>query len=149
MSPLHTNGKNSRSTEDARKTCNRSSSQVSSLEDEKVNNEGRLSSLHHSIYLVQILTKRNSAMTSPSREKYITRANGKTNQDAVYWINLARAQDKGLQFWPTWSHAIIVCSTVSADCIHKVISQNGERTLFERLSTPQPAPKIVLKNAWQ
>ena len=35
------------------------------------------SSLRHSIHLVQIQTKRNSAMTSPSREKYSTRANGK------------------------------------------------------------------------
>ena len=30
-----------------------------------------------------------------------------------------------------------------------MISENGEQTLFERLSTPRPAPKIVLKSAWQ
>ena len=36
-----------------------------------------------------------------------------------------------------------------ADCIYKVISQKGERTLFKRLSTPRPAPKIALKGAWQ
>ena len=73
----------------------------------------------------------------------------KTNQDAVYWINLARAQDKGLQFWQTRSHAIIVCSSVPADCIYKVISQRGEKALFERLSTPRLAPKIVLKSNWR
>ena len=36
-----------------------------------------------------------------------------------------------------------------ADSIYKVISQKKERTVFERLSTPRPAPKIVLKSAWQ
>ena len=55
----------------------------------------------------------------------------------------------GLQFWQTRSHATIVCISVPADCIDKVISQKGERTLYERLSTPGPAPKRVLKSAWQ
>ena len=36
-----------------------------------------------------------------------------------------------------------------ADCIYKVISQHGEGTLFERLSTLRFAPKIVFKSAWQ
>ena len=36
-----------------------------------------------------------------------------------------------------------------AESIHKVISQKGERTLIERLSTLRPAPKVVLKSAWQ
>ena len=73
----------------------------------------------------------------------------KPRQDAVYWINFAQAQEKGLQFWQTRSHAIIVYNSVPADCIYKVISQKGERTLYERLSSPRPAPKIILKSAWQ
>ena len=72
----------------------------------------------------------------------------KTDQDAVFWINLARARDKGLQFWHRRSHAISVCSFLPADCIYKVISQREEKTLFERLSTPRLAPKIVLKSKW-
>ena len=72
----------------------------------------------------------------------------KTRQDAVYWINLARAQDKGLRFWQSRSHAVIVYSSVPADCIYKVISEKGERIWFERLLTPRPAPKIVLKITW-
>ena len=35
-----------------------------------------------------------------------------------------------------------------ADCICRVISRNGDRTLFERLSTPRPAPKVTLKSNW-
>ena len=53
-------------------------------------------------------------------------------------VSFARAQDKRPQFWQTRSHAIIAHSSVPADCIHKVISQKGERILFERLSTPRP-----------
>ena len=73
----------------------------------------------------------------------------KTTQDAVCWVNLTRAQDKGLRFCQTRSHAAIVYNCVPADCIYKVICQKRERIFFERLSTPRPAPKIVLKSAWQ
>ena len=57
-----------------------------------------------------------------------------TNQDAVYLIHF---------------HAIIVCSSVLAHNIYKVISQKRKKTLFERLITPRPAPKIVRKGNWQ
>ena len=33
----------------------------------------------------------------------------------MYWIHLSRAQEKGLQFWQTRSHAIIVHDSVPAD----------------------------------
>ena len=72
----------------------------------------------------------------------------KRNQDAVYWIKLSRAQDQGLQFWQTKSLAVIVNDPVPADCIYRVISQKGDRILFERLSTPRPAPKVTLKAHW-
>ena len=62
---------------------------------------------------------------------------------------LSRAQDQGLQFGQTKSHAIIVHSPVPADCIYRVISQTGDRISFERLSTPRPAPKVTLKSSWQ
>ena len=58
-------------------------------------------------------------------------------------------QDKGLRFWQKTSHAVIENSSVPADCVNRVTSEKGERTLFERLSTPRPARKIVLKSAWQ
>ena len=38
---------------------------------------------------------------------------------------------------------------VPAECIYKVISQGGDRILFERLSTPRPAPKVTPKSNWQ
>ena len=63
--------------------------------------------------------------------KKCTTSHWKRNQDAV-----------------TMSHAIIAHSPVPADCIYRVISQNGDRILFERLSTPRPAPKVTVKSNW-
>ena len=54
-----------------------------------------------------------------------------------------------IEFWQTKSQAIIVQDPVPAECIYKVISQNGDRILFERHSTPRPAPKVTLKSSWQ
>ena len=73
----------------------------------------------------------------------------KTSQDGVYWVNVSRAKDKGPQFWQARSHAVIENNSVPAHCINQVMSQKGEGTLFERLSTPRPAQKRVLKSAWQ
>ena len=72
----------------------------------------------------------------------------KRNQDAVSWVTLFRAQDQGLRFWQTKSHAIIVQDPEPAESIYKVIFQNGDRILFERLSNPRPAPKVTLKSNW-
>ena len=55
------------------------------------------------------------------------------------------AQDQGLRFKQTNESAIIVRNLVPADCIFWVISQKGDRTLFERLSTPRLAPKVTLR----
>ena len=66
----------------------------------------------------------------------------KRNQDAVSWAKFSRAQDQGSQFWQTKPHAIIVHDPVPAELHLQAISQNGDRRLFERLSTPRPAPKV-------
>ena len=72
----------------------------------------------------------------------------KSNQDAVDWVKLSRAQEEGLRFWQTKSHATFVHNPVPADCICRVISQQGDRILFERLSTPRPALNVTLKSNW-
>ena len=67
----------------------------------------------------------------------------KYSQDAVYWIRLAKAQEKGLTFWQT-KVSRHYFSRFSAG----VGSDNGEKTLYQRLFTPRPAPKIILKSVW-
>ena len=47
----------------------------------------------------------------------------KHSQDAMYWIHFGRAQEKGLAFWQTKSHAIIAYSIIPPDCVERVISQ--------------------------
>ena len=88
----------------------------------------------------------NNDLSKPRKVRYYSK--WKPHQDAVYWIHLARAQEKGLQFWQTRSHAIVVHDSVPADCIEKVVSMQGDETLYHRLSTPRPAPKIILKDVW-
>ena len=54
-----------------------------------------------------------TTMISESQEKYTTRTSGTNiSQDAVYWVTLEKAQDKGLQFWQTRSHTIILSDSV-------------------------------------
>ena len=69
-------------------------------------------------------------------------------EEDVYWINLSRAQDYGLNFWPTQSHAIIVYQSVPKDCVERVVSENGDRQLFTRQLTPRQAPKATFRNSW-
>ena len=110
--------------------CNQSLGQDSSLEDENAK-EDRPSSSHLSTHSEQSRRRRNQRWPLQAEKSYsVTR---KIRQDAVYWINLARAQDKGLQFWQTRSHVIVVSSSVLADCIYKLISQKGERTIWKTL----------------
>ena len=42
-------------------------------------------------------------------------------QNTVYWCNLKVAHGKGLQFYQTRSKAIILCNTLPATCIEKVV----------------------------
>ena len=64
---------------------------------------------------------------------------------AVYRITLGRAQKKGLQFWQTRSHAIILFDSVPADCIEKVVHLQGDKILYQRVCTPRLAPKMYSK----
>ena len=63
--------------------------------------------------------------TVPQKVHY--HSHWKRDQDVVYRVKLSRAQDQGLQFWQTKSQAIILNDPVLAECIYKVISQNGDR----------------------
>ena len=71
------------------------------------------------------------------RRKAHNKTECKRAQDAVHWIHLARAQEKGITFWQTKSHAIIAHKTVLPDCIERVISQKGETTLYQQQQQQQ------------
>ena len=97
----------------------------------------------------QIQMKKHPVMTSQCPRKCTITAIGNMIKIPRIGEKLSRAQDQGFRFWQTKSSAIIVHNPVPANCIYKVISQNGHRTLFERISTPRPAPKVTLGCNWQ
>ena len=98
-------------------------------------------------FLVEILKKKNFMTITQFLKKRIVTVIGKAIKMQCIGQEKSRAQDRRLQFWQTKSHAIIVHSLVPADSIFQAISQKGDRVLFERLSTPQPAPKVTFKKA--
>ena len=65
------------------------------------------------------------------------RTRWKVYQNAVYWINLKSAQDRGLEFWQKNSNAIILDDSVPADWLEKVVSHQSGEILNQkiRLST--------------
>ena len=86
--------------------------------------------------------KNDSMVTYQSREKFTKRASGNTLRTPSTGSIWPR------KFWQTRSRAIVAHDSEPADCIDKVVSENGEKTLYQRLSTPRPAPKIILKSVW-
>ena len=47
-------------------------------------------------------------------------------QNMVYWCNLMLAQKRGLQFYQTRSHAIVLYNTLPAICIEKAVCMKSE-----------------------
>ena len=54
----------------------------------------------------------------------------RVSQDAVYWVDICRAQRMRSQFFQTRSHEIILCDTLPPICIEKVVSRETEEVLF-------------------
>ena len=72
----------------------------------------------------------------------------RNDQNAVYWVELSRAQDLGLQFGQTKSNAIIVHQSVPFRCIDRVVGDNRGRIIFQRILTPRPGRKVTLRDTW-
>ena len=74
----------------------------------------------------------------------------KRHQDAVYWVDINLAMNKGLTFYQTRSNAIILHGTLPAYCIPKVARMDtGEATYEKVFMSPRPPPKISLKHDWK
>ena len=53
----------------------------------------------------------------------------KKHQDTVYWVDFQLAQQKGLKFYQTRSNAIILCDTLPAYCISKVVVMKSKELI--------------------
>ena len=117
MSLFHSNGKNSCFTEDALMMSLQSLGQDSSLEEKRTKRDDKPSSSHLSTRSGDNPDEEEPSDDLLKQRKVHSHSKWKPRHDADYWINLARAQEKGLQFWQTRSHVIIVYNTVLAFCI--------------------------------
>ena len=48
--------------------------------------------------------------------------------NAVHWFVLRLAQNKGLEFWQTINHAIILYCSMPAECLVKIVKRNLDDT---------------------
>ena len=73
----------------------------------------------------------------------------KKHQNTVYWVDINLALKKGLKFYQTRSNAIILCDTLPAYCIPKIVRMETEEIISEKVyETPRLPPKISLKHDW-
>ena len=85
----------------------------------------------------------------PRRAQYVHNA-WKRHQDAVYWVDINLAIEKGLTFYQTRSNAIILQETLPAYCIPKVVRLKTGEVLYEKVyMSPRPPPKISVKHEWK
>ena len=73
----------------------------------------------------------------------------KRHQDTVYSVDIQLGQRKGLKFYQLRSNAIILCDTLPAYCISKVIVMNSAEIIYQKVFvSPRPPPKISYKDNW-
>ena len=84
----------------------------------------------------------------PRHAQYLHNA-WKRHQDAVNWVDIDLAIQKGLKFYQTRSNAIILQETLPAYCIPKVVRLKTGEVLYGKVCmSPRPPPKISLKHEW-
>ena len=87
-------------------------------------------------------------LNAPRHAQYLHNA-WKRHQDAVYWVDINLAIEKGLtlSFYQTRSNAIILQETFPAYCIPKVVRLKTGEVLYEKsYMSPRPPPKISLRH---
>ena len=85
----------------------------------------------------------------PRHAQYLHKA-WKRHQDAVYWVDINLAINKGLTFYQTRSNAIIFQETLPAYCIPKVVRMETGEVWHEKVDmSPRRPSQISLKNEWK
>ena len=82
----------------------------------------------------------------PRRAQYSHSA-WKKHQDAVFWVDINLAIQKGLTFYQNRSNAIILQGKLPAYCIPQVVRlKTGELLCEKSYMSPRPPPKISLRH---
>ena len=70
--------------------------------------------------------------------------------DAVYWVEINLANEKGSTFYQTRSNAIILQEALPAYCIPKFVRLKAGEPIHEKTyMSPRLPPKISLKHEWK
>ena len=67
------------------------------------------------------------------------------HQNTACWCNLKVSQKKGLQFYQTRSHAIVLNNTLSAICIEKAVCMKTKQELYHKVYHSPMLPRVLLK----
>ena len=69
----------------------------------------------------------------------------KRHQNTVYWCCLKLVQERGLQFYQTRPHAIVLYNTVPAVCIEKVACMKTKEELYQKVRLTPRVLRVVPK----
>ena len=53
--------------------------------------------------------------------------------NTLLWCNLKLSQEKGLQFYQTLSHAVVLYNTPPAACIEKAVCMKTQNELYQKV----------------
>ena len=83
-------------------------------------------------------------LTKPRIARY--KNTWKHHQNAVFWCGLNLAQEKGLQFYQTRSHVVVLYSTLPAGCIKKAVRMKTRDELHGKVRLNLRLPRVVFKS---
>ena len=83
-------------------------------------------------------------LSVPRRAQYLHKA-WKRHQDAVHWVDINLAVEKGLKFDQTRSNAIIFQETLPAYCIPKVVRMETGEVKYEKIHVTSASTKDLLE----
>ena len=83
-------------------------------------------------------------LEAPRLARYLQTA-WKKHHNTVYWVDIRRAQKKGLKFYQTRSNAIILYNTLPAYCIPKAIMMGTGETYTRKYTSHLGLRRFLLK----
>ena len=69
-----------------------------------------------------------------------------TKNWTAFWCNLKLAQEKGLQFFQTRSHAVVFYITLPAACNEKAVCMKTQEELYQKVRLTPRVPRVVVKS---
>ena len=80
-----------------------------------------------------------------TKDRSIQKILGNLFKIRYIWCNLKLAQERGLQFYQTQSHAIVLYNTLPAVCIEKAVCMKTKEELYHKICLTPRLPRVVLK----